>query len=265
MRTHFLAAVAAFSSPALAQHAGDVLLKIENNRITTNLSTPQGDEPARVFESHLGEIAPDFADEPGFDNLPGTFTPGSALGFRIRKALRLWQGNNFSTIATPRLMLDAGPLSRETPADDTSVEGFTLAVGSNGEWHHHYGFTLLPPATTGTYLLELELFSTQPGLGDSEPFWIIFDQGLEGAQIPAAEAWVRRELLGQCPTDFDDGSATGTPDGGVTIDDLIYYLSLFESGDPNADLDDGSGLGVPDLGVTIDDLIYFLSRFELGC
>jgi hypothetical protein len=68
-----------------------------------------------------------------------------------------------------------------------------------------------------------------------------------------------------CPADVDDGSGTGTPDGGVTIDDLIYYLSLFELGDIGADLDDGSGTGTPDGGVTIDDLIFYLTHFEAGC
>lgn len=33
-----------------------------------------------------------------------------------------------------------------------------------------------------------------------------------------------------CPADIDDGSGTGTPDGGVTFDDLIYYLLRFDSG-----------------------------------
>jgi hypothetical protein len=68
-----------------------------------------------------------------------------------------------------------------------------------------------------------------------------------------------------CVADFDDGSGTGTPDGGVTIDDLLYYLTLFEAGDVDADVDDGSGTNTPDGGVTIDDLLYFLVRFEAGC
>ena len=68
-----------------------------------------------------------------------------------------------------------------------------------------------------------------------------------------------------CVADFDDGSGTGTRDGGVTIDDLIYYLGLFEAGDVDADIDDGSNTGTPDGGVTIDDLIYYLTRFEAGC
>ncbi len=68
-----------------------------------------------------------------------------------------------------------------------------------------------------------------------------------------------------CVADVDDGSATGTPDGGVTIDDLLYYLFIFEAGSINADVDDGSSTGTQDGGVTIDDLLYFLQRFEAGC
>jgi Tol biopolymer transport system component len=68
-----------------------------------------------------------------------------------------------------------------------------------------------------------------------------------------------------CVADLDDGSSTGTPDGGVTIDDLLYYLAIFEAGSINADVDDGSSTGTPDGGVTIDDLLYYLLRFEAGC
>lgn len=70
---------------------------------------------------------------------------------------------------------------------------------------------------------------------------------------------------GSCVADVDDGTGTGTPDGGVTIDDLLYYLGLFEAGDVRADVDDGTFTGTPDGGVTIDDLLYFLIRFEAGC
>ncbi|QQS09715.1 MAG: PQQ-dependent sugar dehydrogenase [Phycisphaerales bacterium] len=68
-----------------------------------------------------------------------------------------------------------------------------------------------------------------------------------------------------CVADLDDGTGTGTPDGGVTIDDLLYYITIFGQGLTNADLDDGSGTGTPDGGVTIDDLLYFLVRFSAGC
>lgn len=69
----------------------------------------------------------------------------------------------------------------------------------------------------------------------------------------------------RCPADVDDGSGIGVPDGGVTIDDLLYYIDIFAQGILAADVDDGSSTGTPDGGVTIDDLLYYLQRFEAGC
>lgn len=74
-----------------------------------------------------------------------------------------------------------------------------------------------------------------------------------------AKAWNR------CPGDLDDGSGSGTPDGGVDIGDLLYFLANFENGDLTVDLDDGSRHGVPDQGVDVNDLLFFLERFEIGC
>lgn len=69
----------------------------------------------------------------------------------------------------------------------------------------------------------------------------------------------------ECVADMDDGSGRGFPDGGVTIDDLLYYLKVFDEGGTRADVDGGDGSGIPDGGVTIDDLLYYLLRFDAGC
>ncbi len=70
---------------------------------------------------------------------------------------------------------------------------------------------------------------------------------------------------GGCPADLDDGSGTGTPDGGVDINDLLFFLAKYEAGDVAADLDDGSGTGTHDGGVDINDLLFFLTHYEAGC
>ncbi len=69
-----------------------------------------------------------------------------------------------------------------------------------------------------------------------------------------------------CTSDLDDGSGTGTPDGGVTIDDLVYFIARFSEGSIEADLDDdGQDPTQPDGGVTIEDLVLFLEHYSAGC
>ena len=83
----------------------------------------------------------------------------------------------------------------------------------------------------------------------------------------ASADWARWGCPGSlpCPADVDDGSGAGTPDGGIDINDLLFFLGKYEAGDAHADLDDGTGSGTPDGGVDINDLLYFLGHYEGGC
>ena len=68
-----------------------------------------------------------------------------------------------------------------------------------------------------------------------------------------------------CAADIDDGSGTGTCNGSVDINDLLFFLSSFEAGSLDVDLDNGTSTGTPDNAVDINDLLFFLARFEAGC
>lgn len=74
-----------------------------------------------------------------------------------------------------------------------------------------------PTTATTTYR-----FSIADGAGP-RPFVV-------PASLPFEVVWVRFQVVPTCQADTDDGSGTGTPDGGVTIDDLLYYLLRFEGG-----------------------------------
>jgi len=68
-----------------------------------------------------------------------------------------------------------------------------------------------------------------------------------------------------CVVDMDNGTGMGNPDGGVGIEDLLYFLEVYNAGTVAADVDDGSSTGHPDGGVGIEDLLFFLVRYNEGC
>src|SRR6185295_8007980 len=71
--------------------------------------------------------------------------------------------------------------------------------------------------------------------------------------------------LAVCVADVDDGTGTGACDGGVGVEDLLYYLFVYNAGGTRADVDNGSATGTPDGGVGIEDLLYYLVRYSHGC
>jgi len=181
----------------LAQHGGDVGLVLDAGVIVTGEFDGVDHEPRRVFESEFGEVFPDFTDEPGFDTLhPGPFTPGTNIGFNIIDSLRKWNGSDFDTIPIETISITFGPTGPvTTPASPMTVAGFTLPVQADGGWHRHLEFTLNSPASTGIYSLQLELFSTQVGVGNSLPFWIVFNQNDTEENHEAAVAFVEQSLV----------------------------------------------------------------------
>jgi len=236
---------------ALAQpHSGDVILTVNEGQIRTNGAS----NPVRVFAATLGASFPDFTDSPGFDCLPGTFTTGTRNGFRILAPLLKWNGASFPS--TPdqypqeQLEIAFASLVRTTPVDASIVQGFTLAVGSNGQWHRHLEYTLLPPATDGVYLLQLELFSTNLSLSTSPPFYIIFNQNSDGDTALSAATWVESNLIfPRCPADWDS-------DDDVDSDDIVAFFAAWEGGEGDIDSDSDSDS---------DDIVFFFSAWDAGC
>jgi hypothetical protein len=254
MRPSIAAALISVSATlaASAQHAGDVLLTLDGaGRISTNAFISAAATPNRVFISRLGVDFPDFTADPGFDCFPGTFPAPSRNGFRVLKALRAWDGSSFATIPAERLEIAFGTFTPIlTPLTDTVVDGFTLTVASNGQWHRHLEYTLLAPASDGIYLLELSLFSNHPEVRESDPFWILFDQNADGEALSAAAAWVLNQA-NPCSADFNS-------DGFVDFFDFDDFVAVFETGDPSSDFNRD---GFTDF-FDFDD---FVAAFETGC
>ncbi len=199
---------------------------------------------------------------------------------------QFWAGGGFSSVdalASPFLarhdprgpvMIDHGPESATTCQNGSPTLSVTasgpgpVAIGweierEPGEW-----------ASLSTEPLEL------PGGGwasaaypsaDATPISIVHSPGVFEYGVRAVASDVCDSstsavaIITICPSDLDNGSGSGTCDGGVDINDLLYFLAMYESGALGADLDDGSGLGVPDGGVDVNDLLFFLAHFLGGC
>jgi hypothetical protein len=134
----------------------------------------------------------------------------------------------------------------------------------------HYAVDTMQPVATHRLMLSGTVNDT-PGV-EFDSDWVV-----QPAPFPSVTIIAKSQLFGctryyltvhaepTCVTDFDDGSGLGNPDGGVFLDDLIYYLDLVQAADAQADLDDGSGIGQPDGGVTLDDLLFYLTHYTAGC
>jgi hypothetical protein len=148
-----------------------------------------------------------------------------------------------------------------------------LSPEDGGDWANLGDGHLVVSDVTGPGNLQAGVVTCAGGMSMTFAPSAVFSKGFVGGQVEfrcivtnaCGSVISNPATLTICVADIDDGTGTGTCDGGVTIDDLIYYLGVFEQGVVAADVDDGSGAGIPDGGVTIDDLIYFLTRLESGC
>jgi hypothetical protein len=218
---------------------------------------------------------------------PGAQSAATATGLRGL----LWYSFNVCDIADPANYLDIDTNSGSTPTADTEIFLFDDAgnlvatdddSGSAALSQLSFGNVGPRPAPgdglpyagqngnlpAGTYYVGIGLFNVDTAPSNNR--WHL--RATSGSNLIVqltlttdSDGVCSTSCHGDCVADFDDGSGTGTPDGGVTIDDLLYYLVLFEDGVLCADVDDGSGTGTTDGGVTIDDLLYYLVRFESGC
>lgn len=175
------------ASSVSAQHAheGDIALAIENGRIVTGMEEDDGHfHHERVFGAELGEdpSLPFYAEDPGFDNELGTFTPETSLGFRFTGSILRWTGSGFNpTSATFTASYREGPTTLTATSGAGPVDGFGLLVSDDGTWHRHLGWTLNglggADPEVGIYAARLSLWSDLSTLRPSEEFWIVFNQG----------------------------------------------------------------------------------------
>lgn len=179
-------------------HEGDVVLTVRHGRIITGSGEGPDFRRAQVFGSELGaEGFPNTTDEPGFDNLPGTFSPGSLITFNVLSELLQWDGPGLGSTVNGEVMeISLGPVS--VTSSTGFVPGFALPVEDSGEWHEHYEYTLIDGGrgvTDGVYILKMNLVSDDASLGRSVPFWLVFNQNADEAIHDGVIEWVEANVV----------------------------------------------------------------------
>lgn len=252
------------SAQAQSLHDADFILSIQNDRIEAGAFDPGSGSvvsPFRVKSARLGaEGFPNFTNDPGFDARLGDLIPSMPIGFSILSAPRVWDSDtmDFETLASDSITVRAAGQNIDAPSTDTVVEGIVFGQASSSpsaSFHHHMQYLLnggLPPAVDGLWLLELELWTTLPGIEPSEPLYIVFAQGDGEAQLDDAIAWVEDNLLAApCPADINN-------DGSLNFFDVSAFLTAFNTGDPAADINNDGMLNFFDVST-------FLGAFGQGC
>lgn len=213
--------------------------------------------------------------------VPGNGGPGRNYGWRVREGLVATGisagGNDVSNLTDPVYVYDHGA---------GTTQGFSITGGyvyrgkAIPSWRGRYFFSDYVTdriwsgrMINGVWSDFQDVTTALSNLGTSSTLMIrdisSYGEDNDGELFIVQLNGRVRKLVPQnpqpCPADLDNGQGLGHPDFAVTIDDLLFFLPLFESGDPRGDLDNGSGTGTFDNAVTIDDLLYFLVRFEAGC
>ncbi|HEX8876675.1 MAG TPA: hypothetical protein VF777_08010 [Phycisphaerales bacterium] len=225
MKVAMAAAVMAGGAAASALHLGDAAVGLANGRLATGVFLVSGEGAVpllseRVFICTLGKF-PGFNDDPGFDSLENTFSPGQAIGYSMRGSLRKWTGAGLTTAIDERLQTRFGTAAtiRQSSTDDTPVLGTSRTASGVGVWHHHIGYTLLAPASDGVYTLEFELWAPGGTPATSKPFWMVFNQNSDDATVQSVVAYLKQNVVQEtCAADIN-------ADG--LVDDSDFTLFAF--------------------------------------
>ncbi len=167
----------------------------------------------RVFGYEFGEkdpLQPFFSQDPGFNNFGqangGTFPADAELGFDVLDHLLVWDGNGDTEFnAVPNgtgLLLERGSFSIEVGNDNAlPLAGFLIDMSdSDGTISDVHLNAILQgndgnnPAM-GIYLVKIRITTNATGIADSDPFWLVYNAGLDEKAHEEAIDWVSVNLV----------------------------------------------------------------------
>ena len=178
-----------------------------------------GDDPSIYSGAPQGNGVGSFITNlPGFDSAPGTFASGADVGLDVVTGNLLF-GDNLvrydpatnSAVSTPaELQINFGNDLRRTDGSfgdgPLYLPSFNGGTGEeqNGRWHRHMPFAVyggldnstgdLTAPADGTYILQAELATLQPGVGTSEPLFVVLGVNTSQDEVAAAINFVNASV-----------------------------------------------------------------------
>lgn len=194
MRNHFTTFFVFFialvfpTTAALAQHAGDIEFSYSGGKIDIVFG-PEG--PA--FESDFPTTGSfeQFTDEPGFISQAAEglgINPDDIIDYNVLGPLKYHNGTSFAAVPSgAQIEISDNPSGglfvSDTTVGPVSGTGVIGQADGAGDFHWHMGFDLLPIGLDtpeyGAYGLLMELVTDEPAIAASDPFYIVFNFGLD--------------------------------------------------------------------------------------
>lgn len=184
-----LALIAATVTSSLAQHAGDVEFEYDLGKIKIEGGSASFIFADQYFEATLGTtgLLDGFTGDPGFE-AHDPIGPGDVIGFKLHAGhngnfLHFFEKSSNTLLSSHGGILNidvAGPGS----LDLTQTSGGSGLIGEapgNGEFHSHLDFLLTNrgSANHGAYGFLMSLTTNATGVGESDPFWIFLNYGMD--------------------------------------------------------------------------------------
>lgn len=187
-----------FVGSAHAQHAGDLEFKYDGGQISILNGEEGFEDGKKIFEAEMpgpGEPFDGYTDEPGFMSEvdvglgigPNDSISLNVLQSRFGAFLNYWNpdtGLVESTLAS--LNLDGFLSSSLTISESLGGSVVIGPADSAGDFHRHIDFSLTPNSAAGAYAILVNLQTNRAGIGNSDPFYIVFGYGIDETQHGAA-------------------------------------------------------------------------------
>ncbi len=206
-------------------HGPQIQIGIDNDKLVTRsliLDEPYNEnltQLRRVFEIPLFERTLDDSNDgwysqpnseypfsgPGIATALGGFATDSIISLTFTDGLKIWDGATFIDPGNEQIdaYRNVMHIGFAITSDTGPFDSFNFPSIANSEDEHKYAFFRLlgdgmspnTPSDDGVYLLSLRLFTNQPGVSPSDPYYFLFNKNASASKAEAALDYVNMHLV----------------------------------------------------------------------